>query len=189
AVRTGRTGSRWTGSVEATGGGPGGADVDAVVEEALAVDATHRSLEKSRVEMMRGYAETLDCRRRYLLGYFGEAAPATCGTCDVCTGRAADPRAADTAPPAARPRETAGPHRRGLRSRAAARPGPKSRPGGGHPYPPGARVRHERWGEGEVMSDAEGRLTVLFDSVGYRTLSLAVVTDKQLLAALPAARR
>jgi ATP-dependent DNA helicase RecQ len=48
-------------------------------------------------------------------------------------------------------------------------------------------VRHEQWGEGEVMSDADGMLTVLFDSVGYRTLSLSVVTDRHLLAALPAA--
>lgn len=35
------------------------------------------------------------------------------------------------------------------------------------------------------MSEGDGKITILFESVGYRTLSLAVVTDKQLLAALP----
>ena len=33
----------------------------------------HRSVERSRVEMMRHYAEMTDCRRRFLLQYFGEA--------------------------------------------------------------------------------------------------------------------
>ncbi|MEV5902415.1 DUF3553 domain-containing protein, partial [Streptomyces sp. NPDC052127] len=54
-----------------------------------------------------------------------------------------------------------------------------------HPYLPGVLVRHDRWGQGEVMSEGDGKITILFESVGYRTLSLAVVTDKQLLAALP----
>lgn len=177
AVRTGRNGSRWT-------GGPHGAREDdavgAAVEQALAVDATHRSLEKSRVEMMRGYAETLDCRRRFLLGYFGEAAPDRCGACDACTGRASEPPetgpAVRSAPEPARRQRPFGPRRRVPRPRPDA---------DAHPYAPGVRVRHEQWGEGEVMSDADGKLTVLFDSVGYRTLSLSVVTDRHLLAALP----
>ena len=49
--------------------------------------------------MMRGYAETTDCRRRLLLGYFGEQVVDPCGHCDSCeagTARAADP-AGDTA--------------------------------------------------------------------------------------------
>jgi ATP-dependent DNA helicase RecQ len=44
--------------------------------------------------MMRGYAETTDCRRRLLLGYFGEQVLDPCGHCDNCaagTSRAADP--------------------------------------------------------------------------------------------------
>ncbi|MFD8818154.1 DUF3553 domain-containing protein, partial [Streptomyces sp. NPDC059627] len=54
-----------------------------------------------------------------------------------------------------------------------------------HAYLPGVRVRHDQWGQGEVMSEGDGKITILFESVGYRTLSLAVVTDKQLLAMLP----
>ena len=47
--------------------------------------ATHsRSVERSRVEMMRRYAELTDCRRRFLLRYFGQGADDPCGRCDNC---------------------------------------------------------------------------------------------------------
>ena len=36
------------------------------------VAETHQRLVRSRIEMMRGYAETTGCRRQFLLGYFGE---------------------------------------------------------------------------------------------------------------------
>ena len=41
-------------------------------------DADHR-----RLNALLGLAEALDCRRRTLLGYFGEES-AACGTCDLC---------------------------------------------------------------------------------------------------------
>ena len=44
----------------------------------------HSQFERSRIEMMRGYAEGRDCRRRYLLSYFGERRRRTCGNCDNC---------------------------------------------------------------------------------------------------------
>jgi ATP-dependent DNA helicase RecQ len=38
----------------------------------------------SRLEMMRNYAELRDCRRQYLLNYFGEPIQNKCGFCDNC---------------------------------------------------------------------------------------------------------
>jgi ATP-dependent DNA helicase RecQ len=51
---------------------------------AMEIAAQHRSVERSRVEMMRRYAELTDCRRRFLLRYFGEGAEEPCGRCDNC---------------------------------------------------------------------------------------------------------
>jgi ATP-dependent DNA helicase RecQ len=34
--------------------------------------------------MMRAYAEGHDCRRRFLLIYFGEEVEQACGCCDIC---------------------------------------------------------------------------------------------------------
>jgi ATP-dependent DNA helicase RecQ len=57
-----------------------GADlVGAVVARA----EDHRLLERSRVEMMRAYAETDRCRWEFVLGYFGEPG-GPCGHCDTC---------------------------------------------------------------------------------------------------------
>ncbi|WP_414172867.1 RecQ family zinc-binding domain-containing protein [Clavibacter tessellarius] len=47
-------------------------------------------IEVSRLEMMRGYAETQQCRRQFLLGYFGEESPERCGNCDACDRLEAD---------------------------------------------------------------------------------------------------
>lgn len=52
----------------------------------------HREVERTRLEMMRRYAETRDCRRGFLLGYFGERLPGPCGHCDTCrAGTASSP--------------------------------------------------------------------------------------------------
>lgn len=58
---------------------PGEAAAAAVQEQ-----NQHRSYTRSRLEMMRQYAELTDCRRRFLLNYFGEAWTADCGSCDIC---------------------------------------------------------------------------------------------------------
>ena len=34
--------------------------------------------------MVRAFAETRSCRRRFVLTYFGEDAPEDCGNCDTC---------------------------------------------------------------------------------------------------------
>jgi ATP-dependent DNA helicase RecQ len=46
----------------------------------------HERVDQSRVEMMRGYAETTQCRRQFLLGYFGEQLDEPCGNCDNDSG-------------------------------------------------------------------------------------------------------
>ncbi|MDL5199325.1 RecQ family ATP-dependent DNA helicase [Streptomyces sp. ALI-76-A] len=142
---------------------PGVTAEDATVRAAEEARARRR-LERSRLEMVLGYAEATGCRRRFLLGYFGEPYEAPCGTCDVCASSSAsegtvvegvgDPNGTGDSRPA-------------------------------HPaaasYPAGTQVRHSEWGDGTVMSEEGDRVTVLFDSMGYRTLSLATVADKELL--------
>ena len=53
-------------------------------DEAVEAKEAHRETERSRVDMMRGYAETQACRREFLLNYFGEAYEPPCDRCDNC---------------------------------------------------------------------------------------------------------
>lgn len=116
--------------------------------EAARVAESHQLVEWSRVEMMRGYAETLGCRRQYLFGYFGETLDQPCGHCDTCeSGTAAGRADADESP-----------------------------------YALNSRVSHAQWGEGAVMRYDGDRIVVLFDEVGYKTLLLAAVESRSLLA-------
>jgi ATP-dependent DNA helicase RecQ len=46
--------------------------------------ARRRALERSRVEMMRTYAETNGCRRRVILELLGEDVTEPCRRCDSC---------------------------------------------------------------------------------------------------------
>jgi ATP-dependent DNA helicase RecQ len=47
--------------------------------------------EKSRLEMMRSYAETTGCRRDFVLSYFGEEHEPPCGNCDNCDAGLVEP--------------------------------------------------------------------------------------------------
>ncbi|MYS88843.1 MULTISPECIES: RecQ family ATP-dependent DNA helicase [Streptomyces] len=134
-----------------------GRTADGAAEEAARVFERRRRVDRSRIEMMRGYAETPTCRRQYLLGYFGEQLHAPCGRCDVCDREAEHPAA-------------------GAGHRDAPLP-----PGRGGPYETNDRVRHAEWGPGTVMRTEEDRLVVLFEQVGYKTLSLTAVQEGDLL--------
>jgi ATP-dependent DNA helicase RecQ len=59
-------------------------DPAAVVDRALAERDRRREFDRTRVDMMRAYAETADCRRRVVLELLGEEHPEPCGHCDNC---------------------------------------------------------------------------------------------------------
>jgi ATP-dependent DNA helicase RecQ len=104
--------------------------------------------------MMRNYAETRGCRRRFILTYFGEPAEERCWTCDRCV---ADAAKADIDLTDVRD--------------------------GAHAWPEQSRVRHNAWGDGLVVRNDGDAVVVLFDDVGYKTLSLDLVLEKGLLTA------
>ncbi|MFZ5870383.1 MAG: RecQ family ATP-dependent DNA helicase [Actinomycetota bacterium] len=59
-------------------------DLPAVLERIAADRERRRATDASRVEMVRTYADTLDCRRRVLLELLGEERRDPCGNCDSC---------------------------------------------------------------------------------------------------------
>jgi ATP-dependent DNA helicase RecQ len=52
------------------------------VETAAKLEHDRHEFDRSRVEMMRSYAEHRNCRRQFILSYFGEDLPEPCGNCD-----------------------------------------------------------------------------------------------------------
>jgi ATP-dependent DNA helicase RecQ len=130
----------------------GPADADAAVALAKVHAKEREQVEESRIDMMRRFAETPGCRRQFLLGYFGDELPEPCGNCDTCSAGTATHADAHGAD-------------------------------GSHDaeWPPDAAVEHAEWGRGTVMSTEDDRITVFFESAGYRTLGLADVTERHLL--------
>jgi ATP-dependent DNA helicase RecQ len=122
-----------------------GPSPERAVAEAMELAESRRRIDDSRIDMMRGYAETTGCRRRYLLEYFGEPYPKACGACDTCASGEHEPV-----------------------------------PAGG-PFPVHADVVHVSWGPGTVMRVEPDRITVLFDDIGYKTLSLDAIERDDLL--------
>ena len=81
----------------------GDRDVEGLVEAAAHHERDHEAFDRSRVEMMRRYAEAGSCRRAFILSYFGEDYEPPCGNCDVCdAGRASGPVAREPFPVGAR---------------------------------------------------------------------------------------
>jgi ATP-dependent DNA helicase RecQ len=126
---------------------------DEAVRRAVGEARRHQRLIRSRIDMLRQYAEGRDCRRRFLLGYFGEQREEPCGQCDTCKAGTSQTR---------RPE-----------------PGREAEPDPG--LEPDASVRHAEWGRGTVLSVEPDRLTVLFDEQGYKTLSRDAVRHYGLL--------
>jgi ATP-dependent DNA helicase RecQ len=63
------------------------------VEAATRAEEDRETFDRSRVEMMRAYAEDAGCRRAAILGYFGEAFDPPCGACDACDAGRGEPAA------------------------------------------------------------------------------------------------
>jgi ATP-dependent DNA helicase RecQ len=63
---------RWTGAMT----------VAAVFPASEAANEREAEVERSRLTMMRRYAEYDGCRRSFLLSYFGQDYPGPCGNCD-----------------------------------------------------------------------------------------------------------
>jgi len=128
--------------------------VAGAVERAIEAAGQRERIDNSRIEMMRGFAESPICRREYLLGYFGEAYEAPCNNCDVCADEANDAR-----------------YERAVEPETTADPA----------FPVESRVRHGLWGDGIVMRHDSDRMTVFFDDEGYKTLSLQAIRNRNLL--------
>jgi ATP-dependent DNA helicase RecQ len=72
-----------------------------VIARAAAEQENREQFERSRVEMIRAYAELDDgCRREFVLNYFGDAFEPPCGNCDNCDAGRVHPPAAHSPFPA-----------------------------------------------------------------------------------------
>ena len=68
------------------------------IHAAAEAEEKRRSFDRSRVDMVRGYAETDGCRRAFVLAYFGEPFAPPCGNCDNCLAGATAPAPPEDAP-------------------------------------------------------------------------------------------
>jgi len=136
-----------------------GFTADDAAERARELAAMREKVEESRIAMMRTYAERPGCRRRFLLGYFGEEAPERCGNCDGCAAAEAHDAA-------------------GAQEELATEQDEEAL------FDPQSRVTHDKWGEGTVMSQEGDHMTVFFEDAGYKVLSVSSVRDHDLLEAV-----
>ncbi|PWJ39204.1 DNA helicase RecQ [Sediminitomix flava] len=57
---------------------------DVIAQRKFVEESGQRDLQQAKLERMKQYAESLTCRRKILLSYFGESLEHNCGNCDVC---------------------------------------------------------------------------------------------------------
>jgi ATP-dependent DNA helicase RecQ len=130
-------------------------------EVSLDSEERRHAYERSRVEMMRTYAELRDCRRRFILNYFGEASESDrCERCDndlrpIDSNRPIDP----------------------------ARPADPPTSSDGLAFAVNQPLQHQSWGRGLVQHVTPDTLVVLFDSVGYKTFDLQLALELGVLSA------
>ena len=126
-------------------------DLQKLAEKVLQLHDNRRQVVKSRLAMIQGYAEATNCRREYLLNYFGEGLDEACGFCDNCEQSSTTEESEESDP---------------------------------LPFPLNSQVAHTAWGKGMVMRYEGDKIVVLFDTVGYKTLSLEIIKEQRLLASV-----
>jgi ATP-dependent DNA helicase RecQ len=62
----------------------GGPPLEEAVQAGVRESGQRREFDRTRLAMMRSYAETEGCRRDHILSYFGEEHEVPCGNCDNC---------------------------------------------------------------------------------------------------------
>jgi ATP-dependent DNA helicase RecQ len=144
---------------------------------ALAQFERHQTLRRSRIDMMRQYAESANCRGNTLLAYFGEQGERACEHCDNCANGTVvvDP----VLPVVKLPW-----YRRLFKPPAQAHVPTQAtviKVDDARPFPVSSEVRHTEWGTGTVMAYERDRVVVLFEEVGYKTLSVPIVQKSKLL--------
>jgi ATP-dependent DNA helicase RecQ len=63
---------------------PGGPSLEHAVQAGVRESGERREFDRTRLAMMRSYAETQGCRRDHILSYFGEEHAVPCWNCDNC---------------------------------------------------------------------------------------------------------
>ncbi|HEY3524263.1 MAG TPA: RecQ family zinc-binding domain-containing protein, partial [Candidatus Limnocylindrales bacterium] len=71
--------------------------VEDLAFRAVELQDRRRRVDRTRVDMVRAYAEASGCRRRVLLNYFGELLDEPCGNCDRCRAGAGVRKPEETA--------------------------------------------------------------------------------------------
>ncbi len=112
------------------------ADLVSVVAQAMTAQQRRKQFDHSRIEMMRGYAETNDCRRGYVLSYFGETLADECSGCDRC--KTTKDKTTETITYL-------------------------------QPFPIGSTIIHTNFGKGQVLRYEADTVSVLFETVGYKS--------------------
>jgi ATP-dependent DNA helicase RecQ len=154
-----------------------------VVARAWELTDSRERINRSRVEMVRGYAETLHCRRQFLLGYFGEPHAGHCGTCDVCAEpeQREDDGVEDVMADTDVLAGTGIPEGTDVPDDGGPWPGPRTDADAEDPFPLQAAVEHREWGRGVVMRHEGDRITVFFEREGYKTLGRDLIAAQDLL--------
>ncbi|MEL6606350.1 MAG: RecQ family ATP-dependent DNA helicase [Cyanobacteria bacterium J06614_10] len=126
------------------------ADIDSTVTQAMSQQSRRKQFEHSRLQMMRRYAETETCRRKYVLSYFGESFEQDCGYCDRCDQASEDK--GETAEDSDGTDDL-------------------------KPFPIGSEIIHTNFGIGQVLGYEGDTVTVLFKAVGYKKFVTEMIAN------------